>query len=95
VADLAFISLKGFFPVLCRMAPGAQALLLVKPQFEVGRGKVGKGGVVRDMDLREEAIQGVIDHGKIYGAQLQGRFPCPIHGPKGNKEEWTWWKVPG
>ncbi|MEA2646224.1 MAG: rRNA (cytidine1920-2-O)/16S rRNA (cytidine1409-2-O)-methyltransferase, partial [Chloroflexota bacterium] len=57
VADLSFISLRAVLPALTRLAlPGADLLLLFKPQFEVGRGAVGKGGVVRDVEVREAAL---------------------------------------
>jgi len=93
-ADLSFISLRAAFPHLARLAPGAPALLLVKPQFEAGPGGVGRGGVVRDPDTREQAIQAVVEYGVALGGRFLGRFPCPLKGPKGNQEEWTRWILP-
>ena len=61
-------------------------LALIKPQFEVGRSKVGKGGVVRDADLHQEVIDGIVAFCKIMGLQSRGVTPSPILGPRGNKE---------
>jgi 23S rRNA (cytidine1920-2'-O)/16S rRNA (cytidine1409-2'-O)-methyltransferase len=84
--DVSFISASLLLPALARVAPEAEWLILVKPQFEVGRGQVGKGGVVRDDELRAGAVRRVL----AAAAEL-GWFPCGeaesrLPGPKGNRE---------
>ena len=68
----------------------SELLLLVKPQFEVGKNKVGKGGVVRDYSLHVEAIEGVVNESKKYGWHPQGLIPSPIKGAAGNQEYLLW-----
>ena len=86
VADLAFISLRLVVPALARVAPAAAWLLLVKPQFEVGREQVGKGGVVRDDALRAAAVDSVRDACAALGWIERARADSHVHGPKGNRE---------
>jgi len=87
VADLSFISLR---LVLGRLhdilAPGGWLLPLVKPQFEVGRADVGKGGVVRDMRKIESAVQSVKAFAAQRGFLVLGELESPIRGAKGNRE---------
>ena len=92
VADLSFISLGLVLPALgALLAPGPrEALLLVKPQFEVGRSRVGKGGVVRDPAAHLDAIEGVIRSGAALGWQALGLVASPITGPAGNHEYLLW-----
>jgi 23S rRNA (cytidine1920-2'-O)/16S rRNA (cytidine1409-2'-O)-methyltransferase len=87
-ADVSFISLKLVLPALLPfLEPRADLVCLVKPQFEVGRGQVGKGGVVRDTEAREAAIVAVTAFAATLGLALLGRVPSPIAGPAGNIEE--------
>ena len=87
VIDASFISLKLLIPPLLPLFRGRISILaLIKPQFEVGRGKVGKGGVVRDPALHREVIDEIIALGNGLGLQSRGVTPSPILGPKGNKE---------
>jgi 23S rRNA (cytidine1920-2'-O)/16S rRNA (cytidine1409-2'-O)-methyltransferase len=87
VVDVSFISLRHILPVLSRfLEPGAQAIPLVKPQFEVGKGKVGKGGVVRDEALRREAVEGIAAFAAGIGYEVTGKAESRVHGPKGNRE---------
>jgi len=87
VIDAAFISLKLLLPPLLPLFRKQVSILaLIKPQFEVGRGKVGKGGVVRDPALHQEVIEEIIDFCKTLGLQNHGVTPSPILGPKGSKE---------
>jgi 23S rRNA (cytidine1920-2'-O)/16S rRNA (cytidine1409-2'-O)-methyltransferase len=87
VADVSFISLKLILPRLSGfLKEGADAVLLVKPQFEAGKGKVGKGGIVRDDKVREEALQGVLDAASGLGFTESGRMESPIRGASGNLE---------
>jgi 23S rRNA (cytidine1920-2'-O)/16S rRNA (cytidine1409-2'-O)-methyltransferase len=86
VADVAFISLRLVVPALAAVAPRAEWLLLVKPQFEVGREQVGKGGVVRDDALRAAAVESVRGSAEALGWREIGRADSRVAGPKGNRE---------
>lgn len=89
VADLSFISLKLVLrPIWNRVAPGGTAIFLVKPQFEVAREVAAKKkGVIRDDQLRAEALAGVLTEAQtLPGATLIGQLECPIHGGEGNRE---------
>ena len=86
VADVAFISLRLVVPALAAVAPRAEWLLLVKPQFEVGREHVGKGGVVRDDALRAAAVESVRLATEGLGWQEIARADSRLAGPKGNRE---------
>ena len=92
VADLSFISLKIVLPSLKALLQSdrSELLVLVKPQFEVGKEKVGKGGVVRDHSLHAEAVKGVVDESKKYGWYQKGLIPSPLKGPAGNQEYLLW-----
>jgi len=92
VADLSFISLKIVFPSIKSLLQSSRSelLLLVKPQFEVGKDKVGKGGVVRDHRLHAEAIQGVINESEKFGWYPKGLIASPLKGPAGNQEYLLW-----
>ena len=95
VADLSFISLPLVLPALRGLlAPEAEAVLLVKPQFEVGRERVGKGGVVRDPVAHADALAMVIQAAAGEGWQPAGLVGSPITGPAGN-HEYLLWLVPG
>ncbi|MFZ5471029.1 MAG: TlyA family RNA methyltransferase [Myxococcota bacterium] len=85
--DVSFISLKLVLPaVLQRLGPGGVLVALVKPQFEVGPQKVEKGGVVRDMTARREAIDGIVSFVGGLGLRVSGVIDSPISGPAGNRE---------
>jgi 23S rRNA (cytidine1920-2'-O)/16S rRNA (cytidine1409-2'-O)-methyltransferase len=87
VADVSFISLtKLIGAVLGTAAERFDALLMIKPQFEVGRGRVGSGGVVRDPALRREALIAVAESGAAHGAAVLGFASSGLPGPKGNQE---------
>jgi 23S rRNA (cytidine1920-2'-O)/16S rRNA (cytidine1409-2'-O)-methyltransferase len=95
VIDVSFISLaKVLGSVLACMAPGYDALALVKPQFEVGRGRVGKGGVVRDADARRSALVSVGEAALALGAAVIGYYSSQLPGPKGNRETFLWLSDP-
>jgi 23S rRNA (cytidine1920-2'-O)/16S rRNA (cytidine1409-2'-O)-methyltransferase len=90
-ADLSFISLALALPALVRCAsPEADFVLLVKPQFEVGRGRVGAGGVVRDPGLREQAVASVAAAAAGLGLGVCGLTASPLPGPSGNVEYFLW-----
>ena len=92
VADLSFISLKIVLPSIKSLLSitRSELIVLVKPQFEVGKDKVGKGGVVRDHSLHAEAIEGVIIEAKKYKWYPKGLIPSPLKGPAGNQEYLLW-----
>ena len=92
VADLSFISLKIVLPSIKSLlkANRSELLVLVKPQFEVGKDKVGKGGVVRDHSLHAEAIKGVANESKKSGWYPKGLIASPLKGPAGNQEYLLW-----
>jgi len=93
VADVSFISLTKILPAMDKvLAPGSGILTLVKPQFEAGREKVGKGGVVRDGAVHEEVLAGIRDFGtSTVGWECKGVCESPLRGPAGNKEFLVWW----
>lgn len=85
--DVSFISLKIVIPTILQyIQPGGIILALIKPQFEVGKGKVGKGGVVRDDAIRNQVIDDLSVFFESLGLQCKNVIPSPILGPKGNKE---------
>jgi 23S rRNA (cytidine1920-2'-O)/16S rRNA (cytidine1409-2'-O)-methyltransferase len=93
--DLSFISLALVLPkILEFMKPGGAILALVKPQFEVGKGRVGKGGVVRDPALQKEAVAKVAQAARALGLGVSAAFPSPLKGPKGNQEYFLYVMVP-
>ncbi len=86
-ADLSFISLRLVLPaVKAILRPGGRAVLLVKPQFEVGKGEVGKGGVVRDDAKRRAALDAIAAAARDLGFEVLGHAESPIEGPAGNRE---------
>jgi 23S rRNA (cytidine1920-2'-O)/16S rRNA (cytidine1409-2'-O)-methyltransferase len=89
--DVSFISLAKIFPaVIACMAPEADMLALVKPQFEVGRDRVGKGGVVRSAEHRRDALLGVAQQAASHGLAVRGFASSGLPGPKGNLETFIW-----
>lgn len=85
--DVSFISVLRILPALLSiLAPGAPAVVLVKPQFEVGRGKVGRGGIVSDPALHREAVFGVARGAQAAGYSVVGACASPITGAEGNRE---------
>jgi 23S rRNA (cytidine1920-2'-O)/16S rRNA (cytidine1409-2'-O)-methyltransferase len=85
--DASFISVTLFLDVVFReLTPGGRFLVLVKPQFEVGKDKVGKGGIVREDALRYEALAGVQRTAREVGFEVEAYADCPVHGPRGNRE---------
>jgi len=87
VIDASFISLSKVLPqTLKLLEEGAEVLALIKPQFEVGRGMVGKGGVVRDADLQQQVVEDIKALAVTLGCRVCGVTESPILGPKGNRE---------
>ena len=91
VADLSFISLTLVLPALVACAePDADFVLLVKPQFEVGKGRVGSGGVVREAADRADAVRRVTSAASELGLGVLGVTASPLPGPAGNVEYFVW-----
>ncbi len=83
--DVSFISLKLILPAVATFLCG-DLIALIKPQFEVGRGDVGKGGIVRDAQKRDAAVQSVADFAREIGFDLRGIIESPVKGAEGNVE---------
>jgi 23S rRNA (cytidine1920-2'-O)/16S rRNA (cytidine1409-2'-O)-methyltransferase len=91
VADLSFISLTVVLPALAGcLAPGGDAVLMVKPQFEAGREAIGSGGVVRDQPTRVAAVMRVAGAANAAGLGTAGVTASPLPGPAGNVEYFLW-----
>jgi 23S rRNA (cytidine1920-2'-O)/16S rRNA (cytidine1409-2'-O)-methyltransferase len=96
VADVSFISLTKVLPaVLACAAPRFDCLAMVKPQFEAGRDRIGKGGVVRDAETRVETVVAVADAARAGGWSVMGFAPSGLPGPAGNRETFAWLAEPG
>lgn len=91
VGDLSFISLELVLPALAEcVTPGADLLPMVKPQFEVGKDRLGAGGVVRSPELRAEVTRSVAVSAMKYGLSPKGVVASPLPGPSGNVEYFLW-----
>jgi 23S rRNA (cytidine1920-2'-O)/16S rRNA (cytidine1409-2'-O)-methyltransferase len=89
--DVSFISLRKVLPaVVGALAEDADILAMVKPQFELGRERVGRGGVVRDPEDRREAVLEVARAAAELGLAVRGFAPSGLPGPKGNRETFVW-----
>lgn len=96
VADLSFISLSSVLPAIAgQLAVGGHAVLLVKPQFEVGPDRVGRGGVVRDPQVRALALTVVSDAVRAAGLRILGLARSALVGTHGNQEYLLWAHRPG
>jgi len=89
--DVSFISLALVLPaVAAALQPAGSVVALVKPQFEAGRGQVGKGGVVRDPTVRAAAVARIRDEAQTLGLTVRGESDSVLAGPKGNREVFLW-----
>lgn len=96
VVDVSFISLEKILPALMQFATSeTDWITLIKPQFEVGRDKVGKGGIVINETDRQEAVVRLKAFGESIGLKQKGLIESPITGTQGNKEYLALWKVSG
>lgn len=96
VADVSFISLTLVLGAIVAAVPvDADLLLMVKPQFEVGRERLGHGGVVRSDTLRAEAVAGVVGAAARLGVGIRAVVPSPLPGPHGNREYFVWFTRAG
>lgn len=91
VCDVSFISLRTVLPHLVSlMGPTAELVALVKPQFEAGKGRVGKRGVVRDVAVHVDVLRSSVQAASELGLVVRGLTFSPITGPEGNIEFWLW-----
>jgi 23S rRNA (cytidine1920-2'-O)/16S rRNA (cytidine1409-2'-O)-methyltransferase len=89
--DVSFISLTKVLPAVAGvLREDGEVLAMVKPQFELGPERVGKGGVVRDPDARREAVLAVARCAAELGLAVRGFTPSGLPGPKGNRETFVW-----
>ncbi len=87
VVDVSFISLKMVWPVILQvLKPEGYLVSLIKPQFEVGKGQVGKGGIVRDETLRQAVKDQFVEYANFLSLDIIGLIDSPVLGKKGNKE---------
>jgi 23S rRNA (cytidine1920-2'-O)/16S rRNA (cytidine1409-2'-O)-methyltransferase len=87
LVDTSFISIEKFLPHLVEfLKEGGDLLCLIKPQFEVGKGEVGKGGVVKDSKLHQKVVDRIAQFSRGLGLSVRGIIESPLLGPKGNKE---------
>jgi 23S rRNA (cytidine1920-2'-O)/16S rRNA (cytidine1409-2'-O)-methyltransferase len=94
--DLSFISVGTVWgAVVPCLAPAWRAMVMVKPQFEVGRERVGSGGVVRDESAREDAVRGVVEVIEATGGRVLGTADAGVPGPKGNREVFVYARSDG
>lgn len=85
--DVSFISLELVLPtIVAELKPGGRIVALVKPQFEIGKGKVGKGGVVRDASLHAEVLSRIVNWVVAHHLRIEGLTPSPLLGDAGNRE---------
>ncbi len=92
--DLSFISLEKVIPNLkVFLKSDGSVLALVKPQFEVGKGEVGKGGIVRNPEKHKKVIERLTDFSISHGFKVIGSVESPIRGSKGNREFWLYLKM--
>ncbi len=92
--DVSFISLELILPMVVRwLRSDGQVVALIKPQFEAGRRKVGKGGVVRDPAVHRDVLVQVLGAAVELNLELGGLMPSPLRGPAGNIEFLAWWRL--
>jgi 23S rRNA (cytidine1920-2'-O)/16S rRNA (cytidine1409-2'-O)-methyltransferase len=90
--DVSFISLRLILPAVASFLRG-EVVALIKPQFEVGKRDIGKGGIVRDEAKRTEAVEGVVQFARDSGYDVRGLIESPVKGAEGNVEYLMWAKV--
>jgi 23S rRNA (cytidine1920-2'-O)/16S rRNA (cytidine1409-2'-O)-methyltransferase len=91
--DLSFISVLKVFPAVRNILKDGELIVLIKPQFEVGKGQVGKGGIVRDPNLHVEVLQMILEKAGGMGFQVQDLMKTSVRGQKGNREFFVHWSL--
>ena len=95
VTDTSFISLKKvLIPLLGLIEKDGEVVALIKPQFEVSPGEVGKGGVVRDPHLHTKVVEDIVSFANSLRVEIRGTIESPLKGPKGNREFFIYLKKP-
>jgi 23S rRNA (cytidine1920-2'-O)/16S rRNA (cytidine1409-2'-O)-methyltransferase len=89
--DLSFISVLKVLPAVREIGGDGAILCLLKPQFEVGKGRVGKKGIVRDPGQHEEVLNGLLERAREMGFRVRGLHGCTVRGQKGNREFFVHW----
>jgi 23S rRNA (cytidine1920-2'-O)/16S rRNA (cytidine1409-2'-O)-methyltransferase len=89
--DLSFISVLKVLPAVWTLQGLEHLVSLIKPQFEAGKGKVGKKGIVKDLHVHEEVLQRIAQEGQARGYAVVGLLPSPLKGQKGNREFFILW----
>jgi 23S rRNA (cytidine1920-2'-O)/16S rRNA (cytidine1409-2'-O)-methyltransferase len=96
VIDVSFISLTKVIPAVLKVVkPGGRLMALIKPQFEIGKGQVGKGGVVRDPEKHSRVVDTVKEFVRGLGCEIKGIAESVLLGPKGNREFFIYFVQPG
>jgi len=96
VVDVSFISLSKVLPAILNIVKDdGELVALIKPQFEVGKGEVGKGGIVRDVSKIEHAVKNVLAYASGVGLEIIGTVESPVQGAKGNREFLAYMKKSG
>jgi 23S rRNA (cytidine1920-2'-O)/16S rRNA (cytidine1409-2'-O)-methyltransferase len=93
--DLSFISVLKVLPAVRQFLAEGEVLCLLKPQFEVGKGQVGKRGVVRNPDQHAEVLCQLLDKARELGFRVRGLHGCQVRGQKGNREFFVHWTLAG
>jgi 23S rRNA (cytidine1920-2'-O)/16S rRNA (cytidine1409-2'-O)-methyltransferase len=91
--DLSFISVLKVLPAIKNILENGELIALIKPQFEVGKGQVGKGGIVRDPNLHAEVLQRILQQVGSMGFLAQGLMKTSVRGQKGNREFFVHWSL--
>ena len=91
--DLSFISVLKVLPAIKKILGHGELIVLVKPQFEAGKGQVGKGGVVRDPNLHVEVLERILQQAGEMGFFIQGVMKTSVRGQKGNREFFVHWSL--
>jgi len=93
--DLSFISVLKVLPAVRQFLADGDVLCLLKPQFEVGKGQVGKQGVVRNPEQHEEVLDRLLEGARELGFGVSGLYGCQVRGQKGNREFFVHWRLTG
>jgi 23S rRNA (cytidine1920-2'-O)/16S rRNA (cytidine1409-2'-O)-methyltransferase len=91
--DLSFISILKVLPAVRNILKDGDFIVLIKPQFEVGKGLVGKGGIVRDPHLHAEVLERILEEARGMGYLVQGLMKTSVRGQKGNREFFVHWSL--
>jgi 23S rRNA (cytidine1920-2'-O)/16S rRNA (cytidine1409-2'-O)-methyltransferase len=91
--DLSFISILKVLPAVRNILEDGEIIVLIKPQFEVGKGQVGKGGIVRDPNLHVEVLERILKEAWGMGFLVQGLMKTSVRGQKGNREFFVHWSL--